>query len=336
MPGFQSHHFSRRQLLAGSSALSAGAFASLALPAWAQTSKIKPLAPKLRIVIPAAVRSNLDDASRSLGDALLGVGYCDEVDYENHDGKGGTQALAVYNEKYAGDVNSFFMADTSLVGALALHKSPLTLARLAPLARVTSDYLVVVVAANSPVKTLKDLTGLLRASPQQTPLAISTVGGVDHVLASLLIKAAGSKPEDGAYPAFARRHELVDAVLGGKVAAGISSRFTFAQDLVGGKLRALGVSTKRAAYGIPSLREQGADVDITNWRAVFTGANVAAPRQAEMLEAVKKAVNYELWKSALKQNFWEPSLLVGPDLAGFIDIDTKAMQLLAQLLKLKV
>ena len=55
-----------------------------------------------------------------------------------------------------------------------------------------------------------------------------------------------------------------------------------------------------------------------------------------MLEAVKKAVNYEQWKSALKQNFWEPSLLVGPDLAGFIDIDTKAMQLLAQLLKLKV
>lgn len=336
MPGYQSHQSSRRQLLAGASVLSAGVLTAWALPAWAQASKIKPLAPKLRIVIPAATRSNLDDASRSLGDSLLGMGFCDEVEYENHDGKGGTQALAVYSEKYAGDVNSFFMADTSLVGALALHKSPLSLARLAPLARITSDYLVVVVAANSPVKTIKDLTGLLRTSPQQTPLAISTVGSVDHFLASLLTKSAGSKPEDGAYPAFARRHELVDAVLGGKVAAGISSRFTFAPDLVSGKLRALGVSSKRAAFGIPSLREQGADVDITNWRAVFTGANVAAPRQAEMLEAVKKAVTYDQWKTALKQNFWEPSVLVGPDLASFIDIDTKALQLIAQLLKLKV
>lgn len=329
MPGLQ-----RRHMLTGLSALSLAG--SMALPVWAQTGKIKPLAPKLRIVIPAATRSNLDDASRSLGDALLGMGFCDEVDYENHESKGGTQALAVYTEKYAGDVNSFFMADTSLVGALALHKSPLSLARLAPVARVTSDYLVVVVAANSPVKTIKDLTGLLRASPKQTPMAISTLGGVDHVFASLLTKSTGSKPEDGVYLAFARRHELVDAVVAGKVSAGISSRFTFAPDLQSGKLRALGVSSKRAALGIASLREQGADVDITNWRAVFTGANVAALRQAEMLEAVKKSITYDQWKAALKQNFWEPSPLYGPDLASFIDIDTKSLQLITQLLKLKV
>ncbi len=317
--------------------LAALAAASLtAQPAWAQASKIKPLAPKLRMLIPAATRSNLDDASRSLGDALLGLGFCDEVDYENHDGKGGTQALAVYGDKYAADPNTLFMGDTSLIGALALHKSAANLSRLAPLARVTNDYLVVVVAANSPVKTIKDLMGLLRASPQQTPLAISTVGSVDHVFASLLTKTAGSKPEDGSYPAFARRHELVDAVLAGKVSAGVSSRFTFAAELQSGKLRALGASSKRAAFGVPSLREQGVDVDITNWRAVFTGASVPAPRQAEMLEAVKKAITYEQWKTALKQSFWEPSLLFGADLVSFIDIDTKALQLITQLLKLKV
>jgi putative tricarboxylic transport membrane protein len=326
MPGFQRRHF-----LTGLAAL-----APLALPAWSQTGKIKPLAPKLRVVIPAAVRSNLDDASRSLGDALLGMGYCDEVDYENHDAKGGTQGLALFIDKYASDANSLFVGDTSLVGALALHKSSASLARLTPLARVTSDYLVVVVAANSPVKTIKDLTGLLRASPQQTPLAISTAGSVDHVFASLLTKTAGSKPEDGIYPAFVRRHELVDTVLAGKAAAGVSSHFTFASELTSGKLRALGTSSKRAAFGIASLREQGADVDITNWRAAFTGQGVAAARQAEMLEAIKKAVTYELWKKTLKQSYWEPSLLHGPDLASFIDIDTKALQLITQLLKLKV
>lgn len=310
--------------------------APVALPAWAQTGKIKPLAPKLRMIIPAATRSNLDDASRSLGDALLGVGYCDEVDYENHDGKGGTQGLSLFIDKYASDANSLFVGDTSLVGALALHKSSASLARLAPLARVTSDQLVVVVAANSPIKTIKDLTGLLGASPQQTPLAISTAGSVDHVFASLLTKVAGSKPEDGVYPAIARRHELVDAVLAGKAAAGVSSHVTFAPDLVSKKLRALGVSSKRAVFGIPSLREQGVDVDITNWRAVFTGQGVPAARQAEMLAAVKKAFTYNLWITTLKQSFWEASPLYGPDLASFIDIDTKALQLITQLLKLKV
>ncbi len=331
MPDITRSQVQRRRFLAGLSAL-----APLALPSWAQGSKIKPLAPKLRVVIPAATRSNLDDASRSLGDALLGMGHCDEVEYENHDGKGGTQALAVYSEKYANDPNSLFVGDTSLVGALALHKSAATLARLAPVARLTADHLIVVVAANSPIKTIKDLTGLLRASPQQTPLAISTVGSVDHVFASLLTKAAGSKPEDGVYPAYARRHELVDAVLAGKATAGISSHFTFASDMAGGKLRALGASSKRASFGIPALRDQGVDVDITNWRAAFTGAAVAPARQAEMLEGVKKAVTYDLWKKTLKQSFWEPSPLYGPDLVSFLDIDTKALQIIAQLLKLKV
>ena len=312
------------------------ALAPVSFPAWSQTGKVKPLAAKLRVVIPAATRSNLDDASRSLGDALLGMGFCDEVDYENHDGKGGTQALSLFSEKYGSDANSLFVADTSLVGALALYKSPASLAGLTPLARVTNDYLVVVVAANSPIKNIKDLMGLLRTSPKQTPLGISTVGSVDHIFASLLTKTAGGKPEDGSYLAVARRHELVDAVVTGKVAAAVSSHFTFAADLASGKLRPLGVSSKRAAFGIPSLREQGADVDITNWRAAFTGQGVPATRQAEMVEAIKKAVTYDLWKKTLKQSYWEPSLLFGADLASFIDIDTKALQLITQLLKLKV
>lgn len=312
------------------------ALASSALPALAQPVKIKPLAPKLRIVIPAATRSNLDDASRSLGDALLGSGFCDEVDYENHDGKGGTEGLSLFMDKYSSDANSLFVGDTSLVGALALHKSTASLSRVAPLARLTSDYLVVVVAASSPVKTAKELIALLRASPQQTALAISTPGSVDHVFASLLNKFASGKPENGAYPSFARRHELVDAVLANKVAAGVSSHITFAPDLVSGKLRALGVSSKRAAFGVPSLREQGADADITNWRAVFTGQGVLAARQAEMLMAVKKAVTYNQWITTLKQSYWEPSYLYGPDLSGFIDIETKVLQVIVQLLKLKI
>ena len=51
------------------------ALAPVSFPAWSQTGKVKPLAAKLRVVIPAATRSNLDDASRSLGDALLGHGF---------------------------------------------------------------------------------------------------------------------------------------------------------------------------------------------------------------------------------------------------------------------
>lgn len=103
----------------------------------------------------------------------------------------------------------------------------------------------------------------------------------------------------------------------------------------GGALPALGVSSRRSSYGIKSVREQGMDVDMTNWRAVFTGQQVTPSRQAEMVEAIRLATADSAWKKSLKEGFWEPSWLAGADLRNFLDIDTKTAQLMVQLLKLK-
>ena len=321
----------RRRLLGGLAGLSALA----AAPLWAQTLKKGKLAEKLRIVIPALSRTNLDDAGRALGDALLGASLCDEIEYENKDGKGGTLGLAHYSERYAADPNALFMGDSNLLGALALQKPAIDLSRIQPVARLASDFLVVVVAANGPIKTVNDLVERLRLNPKLTPVSVGSTGGADHMFAGLIAKSAGARPEDVVYLPFARNFELVDSVLGGKAVAGIGGFSTFASDLTSGKLRAVAVSSKRTAYGIRSAREQGLDVDITNWRAVFTGQAVAAARKAEMVEAVRAAMAYELWKKTLKDSYWESFWLAGPDLVSFIDIDMKTAQVMVQLLKLK-
>jgi putative tricarboxylic transport membrane protein len=227
------------------------------------------------------------------------------------------------------------MGDSNLLGSLALQKPAVDLTKIKPVARLISDYPVVVVAGASPIKTINELVERLRANPKQTAMAIGAAGGTDHVFAGLLAKAAGARPEDAVYLPFARNFELVDAVTGGKVAAGVSGYGTFSQELASGKLRAIGVSSKKATYGVRSVREQGLDVDITNWRAAFTGQGVPAARQAEMVEAVKASLAYELWKKTLKQAYWEQSWLSGPDLGNFIDFDSKTTQLMVQLLKLK-
>lgn len=295
----------------------------------------KKLAPKLRIVIPAMSRTALDEAGRALGDALVGRGLADEIEYENKDGAGGTAGLAWYVQKYSADPNAFFMSDSNLLGSLALQKPAVDLTKVKPVARLVSDYPVVAAASSSPVKTINELVERLRTNTKQTTMAIGAAGGADHVFAGLLAKAAGARPEDAVYLPFARNFELVDAVTGGKAAAGVSGYGTFGQDLASSKLRAIGVSSKKTTYGVRSAREQGLDVDITNWRAVFTGQGVPAARQAEMVEAVKASLAYELWKKTLKQAYWEQSWLSGPDLGNFIDFDGKTTQLMVQLLKLK-
>ncbi|MES2942092.1 MAG: tripartite tricarboxylate transporter substrate-binding protein [Pseudomonadota bacterium] len=325
----------RRKVLGGLAGIGAASLGALTSPVWAQPGKVNKLAPRLRIVIPGMSRSSLDEAGRALGDALVTTGLCDEIEYENKEGKGGTLGLAYYTDKYGRDPNSLLIGDTSLVGAIALQKPAVDLSRIQPIARLTSDYLVVVVAGNSSVKTITELTERLRNSPKQTPIAIGSMGGVDHVFAGLLTKSAGSSPDDASYLSFSRGFEMVDAVIGGKAAAGISGYNTFAADLASGKLRAIGVSSRRGSYGLRSVREQGIDVDMTNWRAVFTGQGVAAPRQVEMAEAVKMAIADESWKKTLKQSYWESFWLAGPDLSSFIDLDMKTAPVVAQLLKLK-
>ncbi|WP_411886786.1 Bug family tripartite tricarboxylate transporter substrate binding protein [Polaromonas sp. YR568] len=319
----------RRTVLGGLAGL------GLAAPLWAQPAPKGKLGPKLRVVIPAMSRSTLDEAGRALGDALVGLGLSDEIEYENKEGGGGTAGLAWYVQKYGADPNTLFMGDSNLVGALALQKPAVDLTKVKPVARLTSDYPVVVVAAASPIKTINELVERLRTNPKQTPMAIGAAGGADHVFAGLLAKAAGARPEDAVYLPFARNFELVDAVMGGKAAAGVSGYGTFSAELASGKLRAIGVSSKKAAYGVKSAREQGLDVDLTNWRAVFTGAGVPAARQSEMVEAVKASLTYELWKKTLRQSYWEQSWMSGADLGNFIDFDVKTTQLMVQLLKLK-
>jgi putative tricarboxylic transport membrane protein len=325
------HTVSRRLILRGAAA--AGLVATASAPLWAQTPK--KLAPKMRIVIPAMTRTGLDEAGRALGDAFVGIGVCDEVEYENREGRGGLAGLAWYAEKYGADPNSLFMGDSGLVGSISLQKPAVDLSRLQPLARLTGDYLVVVVPASSPIKTLTELVEKLRVNPKQLPMAIGSAGGVDHLFAGLLAKAAGNRPEEPVYLTYARGFELVDAVMGGKAAAGIAGYSIFAPDIASGKLRAIGVSSKKSAYNVRSAREQGMDIDITNWRAAFTGQGVTAARRTEMVEAIKTSLTYELWKKTLKENYWEPLWLAGPDLVSFIDFDMKTSVVMAQLLKLK-
>ena len=89
--------------------------------------------------------------------------------------------------------------------------------------------------------------------------------------------------------------------LAGKAMAGISGYSEFSEQLGNGKLRAIGISARRSIYGIPAIRDQGVDIEMANWRGVFTGQAVTATRRAEMVEAVRRATGDVTWQQILKQ-----------------------------------
>lgn len=301
---------------------------------WAQAARRK-LAARLRLVIPGGVRGHLDEAGRALGDTLVVLGLCDEIEYTNLDAQGGSTATAYFADKHAQDPNALLMVDTSLVGATALHAPSQDLLRLTPLARLSSDYPVLVVPAASPIRTAMDFSQRWRSASKPLSMGVGALGSVDHIAAGLMALSVGGAPAAFQAMPFARNFELADAVASGQLLAAVSSYRTFATDVASGRLRALGVAARKASYGLRPLREQGLDVDLMNWRAVFTGPGVPKERQVEMVDAIRAAVNDEFWRRTLQQNHWESSWLAGRDLASTLEIDIRALQLAVQLLKLR-
>lgn len=322
----------RRRFTAGLGAFLATGVAPMLMPgsAWAAD----PLVQRLRIVIPANEGGGWDQTGRALGAALVATGAVGEVVYENIGGKGGTIGLARYVEKYDADPDALLMSGMVMVGAVALQKPAVGLAQVTPLARLTSDYEAVVVRADSPIKTPKDLIAALRGNPAGTVIAGGSAGGVDHMYAGMLARVAG-KAAELAYQPYAGGAQVVDDVLAGKAAVGISGFSEFSEDVASGKLRAIGVSSKRPYQGIPSMREQGVDADLANWRGMLTGKKVPSERRAVLLEAVRRATGHELWSKALRRNSWEASWMAGKDFENFIEMDLAMAGVLVYLLKLK-
>ena len=216
----------RRQILARTAAL-ASMLTSLAPAALAQATAARAAAPAakaakvagtLRIVIPANPGGGWDQTGRALGAALKAVGAADQVEYENIGGKGGTIGLAKYAEKYGSDANTLLMGGMVMVGAVALQKPAVDMGHIQPLARLTSDYLIAAVPAASSIKTGKDLANAMRTDLAALPVAGGSAGGVDHIYAGVLARAAKAKPEALVYRPFASGPEVVASLLKGDAA----------------------------------------------------------------------------------------------------------------------
>ena len=228
---------------------------------------------ELKIIAPAAPGGGSDGASRSLQQAMLATGSAKSVQVTNIPGAGGTVGLAQFVNNAKGDGNQLMTMGITMVGAVLTNKSPVTLDSVTPIARLTADPLVVVVPAGSPYKTAKDLAAALKADTSKVVWAGGSAGGADHILAGLITKAAGGDASKLNYVPFSGGGEALAEMLGGRVAAGVSGYNEFESQIKAGKLRAVAIASGKRIAGVdvPTLKEQGLDVELANWRGIVAG-----------------------------------------------------------------
>src|SRR5699024_222865 len=120
-----------------------------------------------------------------------------------------------------------------------------------PIAKLTADYELIVVPADSPYKTLSDLLDAMKKDPASVPVAGGAAGSADQIFLAQLATEVGIDPTKLNYVAYSGGGEAVTALLGGQMAAGVSGVSEFSEQVKAGKLRALAVSSDKPLSILP-------------------------------------------------------------------------------------
>lgn len=303
----------RRQLLACTTAITALA----ALPVRAQA------APAVDLFVPADPGGGWDQTARLIEKVLLSEGLISGATVTNVGGAGGTVGLPQFASRFDGQGNALMMGGMVMVGAIIANNSPVTLADVTPIARLTGEFLALVVPAASPFQTVGDFVEALKADAATVPVAGGSAGGSDHILLGLIGKTIGVSAANMNYVPFAGGGEALAALLGNQVAAGISGYGEFAEQVNAGTLRLLAISAGERQDGIDAatLREQGVDVELFNWRGCFGPPNLSDADKAALVSMVEAMAGSDAWAQECAARNWTRITMTGADFEAFIAED---------------
>ena len=297
----------------------AGLFASaMAVPAFADYT----------IIAPANPGGGWDQTARTMQTVMQEDGISDSVQVQNVPGAGGTIGLAQFASQNKGNADALIVGGYVMVGAILTNNSPVSLADVTPIARLTGEYEAIVVPAASEIQDMQGLVAALKENPGAVSWAGGSAGGTDHIAVGMIAKAAGVDPTTINYIAYSGGGEALAAILGNQVTAGVSSLGEFQPQIEAGTLRLLAVSSPERLEGVdaPTLKETGLDIDLQNWRMVAAGPDLSDEQKAKIQSDIEALVKSENWQKQLADKGWMDTYLAGAEFDAQLEKDTAATE----------
>ena len=278
-------------------------------------------AANLKLMIPANPGGGWDTTGRALGKALQESGAATAVTFENKGGAAGAIGLAQFVNSAKGDGNAMMVMGAVMLGGIITGKPPVTVTQATPLARLTSEFNVFVLPADSPLKSMKDVVEQMKKDPGSVKWGGGSRGSTEHIAAAMLAREVGVDAAKINYVPFRGGGEATAAILGGNVTVGGSGYSEFQQYIESGKMRAIAVTSAARLKGIniPTMKEQGFDVVIGNWRGVYGGPSITPEQRKTLIDMIVKATKTKSWAESLEKNNWTPALQTGKEFEDFVD-----------------
>ena len=283
----------------------------------------------IHFLIPGGAGGGWDGTARGTGEALTGAGLVGSASYENMSGGGGGKAIGFLIENADSQhgtlmVNSTPIVIRSLTGVFPHNFRDLTL-----VSGTIGDYAAMVVDKDSPVNSMADLLAAYKADPRGTAIGGGSVpGGMDHLVAAMVMKAAGENPTAVKYIPYDAGGKAMAALLSGEIKA-LSTGFSEAVDLANaGEVKIIGVTAAErvAAYeDAPTMKEQGIDAEFVNWRGFFAAPGLPADKLTAYQTAIAKMYETPEWEAVRARNGWVNIHNSGDDFRTFLEGQEKVI-----------
>ena len=249
----------------------------------------------IEIIVGTGPGGGQDKTARTVQHLLTDKRFIEApVTVVNKPGGGGAVGWAYLNQ-HAGDAHYAVIGTTTLLTSQITGRSPVSFTDITPLAMLLSESVALSVRQESPLLTGKDLVERLKKDASSVSASIgSSVGGPNHIAFALIAKAAGGDVKKLKTVVFQGGGEAITATLGGHVDLISSAANNVIPHLAAGKMRVLGIAAPQRLGGVfakvPTWKEQGIDVQITNWRVLAGPRGLTAAQVAYWDGALAKLV----------------------------------------------
>lgn len=235
---------------------------------------------------------------------------------------GGNQTISrAYINQNPGDAHYLEIGNPTLIANQVVGRQLYT--DFTPIALMINEFAAFTVRADSPFRNAQDLIAQLRKDPGSVVIGVSNLGGTNHLTLSLLAKAGGVDIKRLRVVVFKTNAEGLTALLGGHIHLVTSAVATAIGQMREGKAKIISVSSPQRMGGdlaqVPTLREQGYDVSLSNWRAIIGPKGLTAAQIGYWEGVLAKVVATAEWKSTLEQQFWDGNFLRSTEFAKYMD-----------------
>ncbi|MCD8513498.1 MAG: tripartite tricarboxylate transporter substrate binding protein [Nitrincola sp.] len=190
-----------------------------------------------------------------------------------------------------------------------------------PVARLITDYSIVLVRNDSPHQSINDLFAAIAENPRLSVGGGSAAGSMDHISIAGAAAAAGINAASVNYIAFSGGGEAMTSLLGGHVEAVITGAGEATAQLQGGELRALGVSSPERIPGmdVPTYKEQGLDYTFDIWRGVMAPKDISEEALRYYEDLFARMMETDGWREATERLGWLDAYQNSEEFGAFLD-----------------